>query len=492
VPAPSTDGNGQQILTGIAAISASDIWAVGNGPLSAAQSCGVAAGGTALHWNGAQWSATTLAVPSGPNSFGLSLASVTAAASNNVWAVGGAGTGATPLIEHWNGSAWSIVPGASLTTTHGLEGVAALPSGTVWAVGQSLLSNGSGPTIIEQWNGSQWAQVASPSPGTITNELRAVAATSSNAAWAVGSSAAGTLAERWDGTKWSVAPTPSLAPNASQLNGVAATSASDAWAIGVQTSTANNQYQESGLIEHWNGSAWSIVPAASGAASSPLNAVAALSAKDVWAVGNDNVIQHWDGTKWSVSPTPKLTGDLAYGGQLQGVSARAANDVWAVGGNPPHSCGGQSPVLIEHWNGSKWSVMPLGIQGTLYSVSADAANDAWAVGPEAVLHWNGTSWAQVKLPSSGAFANAALYSVSARAPNNIWAVGTGGAQGNQMLIAHWDGTTWSATPVKNPGLGMNKLASVAVVSPTEAWAVGYFCQFPYGEARQALIMRYGG
>jgi photosystem II stability/assembly factor-like uncharacterized protein len=229
-----------------------------------------------------------------------------------------------------------------------------------------------------------------------------------------------------------------------------------------------------------------------GAASSPLNAVTALSAKDTWAVGDSNVIQHWDGTKWSVSPTPKLTGDLAYGGQLQGVSARAANDVWAVGGNPPHSCGGQSPVLIEHWNGSKWSVMPLGIQGTLYSVSADAANDAWAVGPEAVLHWNGTSWAQVKLPSSGAFANAALYSVSARAPNNIWAVGTGGAQGNQMLIAHWDGTTWSATPVKNPGLGMNKLASVAVVSPTEAWAVGYFCQFPYGEARQALIMRYGG
>ena len=39
---------------------------------------------------------------------------MTAVASNNVWAVGEneevPGLGITTLIEHWNGSAWSIVP----------------------------------------------------------------------------------------------------------------------------------------------------------------------------------------------------------------------------------------------------------------------------------------------------------------------------------------------------------------------------------------------
>jgi hypothetical protein len=64
-------------------------------------------------------------------------------------------------------------------------------------------------------------------------------------------------------------------------------------------------------IDHWDyGSAWTIVPSPSpGAIYNTLNSVSALSASDVWAVGQSGqqkfnterflVVLHWDGRKWS-------------------------------------------------------------------------------------------------------------------------------------------------------------------------------------------------
>src|SRR5688572_9972392 len=82
-----------------------------------------------------------------------------------------------------------------------------------------------------------------------------------------------------------------------------------------------------------------------------LYGVAAIASDDVWAVGAFGnldieawqLIQHWDGTSWSQVPAPKL----ATPNELLAVSAVSSDDVWAVGG---YDSGGQA--LIEHWNGS--------------------------------------------------------------------------------------------------------------------------------------------
>ena len=70
-----------------------------------------------------------------------------------------------------------------------------------------------------------------------------------------------------------------------------------------------------------------------GTSNGSLYSVAAVSANDVWAVGyNANavgvgtVIEHWNGTAWSIVPGP--VADYNY---LSGVAAVSANDVWAVG-----------------------------------------------------------------------------------------------------------------------------------------------------------------
>jgi hypothetical protein len=63
-------------------------------------------------------------------------------------------------------------------------------------------------------------------------------------------------------------------------------------------------------------------------------------------------------------------------------------------------------VLVEHWDGTSWSVVSssafsgLGVSG----VSADASNDVWAVGQHFIYHFDGKSWSltNCRLLASGA------------------------------------------------------------------------------------------
>src|SRR5262245_38311142 len=70
-------------------------------------------------------------------------------------------------------------------------------------------------------------------------------------------------------------------------------------------------------------------PASAAASRSWLNAVAATSARDAWAVGvagGGDLIVHWNGTAWKPVPSPDRAGSALFG--VSAVSARCA---WAVG-----------------------------------------------------------------------------------------------------------------------------------------------------------------
>src|SRR6266704_482285 len=90
-----------------------------------------------------------------------------------------------------------------------------------------------------------------------------------------------TLIIKWNGSKWVLVSSPNVGQDFNFLDGVAAISANDVWAVG-------NSYDgttTSTLTEHWNGKKWSIVPSANTGSFSNLVAVAAVSSTDVWAVG---------------------------------------------------------------------------------------------------------------------------------------------------------------------------------------------------------------
>jgi hypothetical protein len=134
-----------------------------------------------LHWNGSAWS--VVASPQG----NYYLRSVKAVSPTNAWAVGwnevpsGEGYYYHTLTEHWDGSAWSVVPDASPYTISGLlNGVTALSGTSVWAVGTV-----NGLSFVEKWDGSEWTRVSSPNRGTSNNTFQAAAASAGDV-WAVG------------------------------------------------------------------------------------------------------------------------------------------------------------------------------------------------------------------------------------------------------------------------------------------------------------------
>jgi hypothetical protein len=116
----------------------------------------------------------------------------------DVWAVGGSGDNAleqggspsTTLIEHYNGSAWSIVASPSPGTDDNLTGVTTSnASDNVTAVGYDTPAGATEPqTLILNWNGSAWSTVSSPDTGS--SDILSAASTNPGAAitWAVGNS----------------------------------------------------------------------------------------------------------------------------------------------------------------------------------------------------------------------------------------------------------------------------------------------------------------
>ena len=247
-----------------------------------------------------------------------------------------------------------------------------------------------------------------------------------------------------------VQPRPSAGDTA--LFAVAATSATDAWAVG-QThpgSSAGN------LIEHWNGSNWSVVPGPAGAG---LFSVAATSAANAWAAGNDSQgnlqILHWNGTAWTATPSP-TPGMLA--GSVPRITATSATSAWLAG----YTFAGANAIPVtEHWDGTSWTVIPsVNPNGSTEpeGVAATSAGDAWIVGatlPSAqrltfTEHWNGTAWTAMSSPSPTGQPGSELESVADTSPNDAWAVGVtwlnNGRNGFATLIEHWNGSAWTVTP----------------------------------------------
>jgi hypothetical protein len=203
-----------------------------------------------------------------------------------------------------------------------------------------------------------WHIIASPNGSRQVNELHGVSALSENDVWAVGVSyniertLGSTLIEHWNGSHWSVVPSPNPSSSVNQLNAVAAVSPNDVWAVGTAPTPMNTV-----LILHWNGAAWSVMPnPTNGIPLGNLAALAVISANDMWAVGSGFIgdesataTLHWNGTAWSVIPSPNVGPEVD--NSLAGVATVSSNDVWAVGTQQPTNLTDPS-TLILHWTAS--------------------------------------------------------------------------------------------------------------------------------------------
>jgi hypothetical protein len=314
---------------------------------------------------------------------------VAAVSANDIWAVGYYADGATSrtLIEHWDGSTWSLATSPNVGTgSNYLEGVEAVSANDVWAVG-FYLNGATRQTLILRWNGSAWSVVSSPNSGSNDNFLYNVEVVTASDAWAVGyyyyGSINQTLILRWNGSTWSVVPSPNIGTNTNGLQGITAVASDDIWAVGWY----NNGTVYRTLTLHWNGAIWATVASPNqGATGNYLYDVKAIAANDVWAVGAygntgtyQTLILHWNGNTWSVVPSPNVgTGSNV----LLGIAAVSANDIWAVG---YYATGTTTErTLVQHWNGSAWDVVSspnMEVDENRLSAVAVVAQDyVWATG----------------------------------------------------------------------------------------------------------------
>jgi hypothetical protein len=319
-------------------------------------------------------------------------------------------------------------------------------------------------TAILSFGGRNWNAGTPPTPSATLSvagpELAGITCPTVDDCWSVGyfAGAEGGLIDHYDGHAWSL-----VSQTASLLLSVACTSPADCWAVGGQ----NNP-----LIEHYDGSAWSAVASPTLPGHGGLDGVSCPDADHCWAVGtvngpgdiNEPLIEAYDGTGWSVVSGIASDNPQVAAVALRSISCVTATDCWAVGS-----------LNIEHYDGSTWTAYAAAASAesrpSLNAVTCLEASDCWAVGGTAVMHYDGTGWSLAS-GSSAPDAASGLNAVTCVTSADCWAVGQdgSGAGPQAALILHWQGSDWTPV-VPTPSAGLD-LVGVTCLGPNDCWAVG--------------------
>jgi len=168
-----------------------------------------------------------------------------------------------------------------------------------------------------------------------------------------------------------------------------------------------------------------------------LHAVWAVSASDVFAVGDSGTILRRSPTAWTAMSSGTTN-------KLLGVWAASSSDVWAVG----------LAGTILRFNGTAWSAVTGITTLDLDAVWGSGPNDVWLVGLGTVLHWNGTVY------STSASFGGHLLAISGTGPNDVWVTG------ESTNLHHFTGGTWVSV---NPMAGTSTFYTVLALSGGDVW-----------------------
>ncbi len=254
-----------------------------------------------------------------------SLFAVAAESATSAWGVGQAI--GRPLIEHWDGTAWTVAQDGTGFRHGRLLAVAVTADGTAYAVGTSHER-----PFAERATGGSWAALPTAPHVQGNTTLDAIAPYADDAVYTGGSvrtaaSVEHAVVDRFNGARWHPVP----APAASELEGLTAGGWSSIWATvsGAQGSSDTSD------LEYWNGSTWRDAGSPAGS-TTHYDGIAETSHRDVSAVGykpgafgNDPVALHYDGSGWS--PVPIQLPDQAQGGFLRSVATLADGTIVAAG-----------------------------------------------------------------------------------------------------------------------------------------------------------------
>jgi len=301
-----------------------------------------------------------------------SVGAIAGSSPTDVWAVGDylpdtatSNQDATlGFAEHFDGKKWSVIPtpntGVNFNSFYGI----AASEGQAWAVGEYQNSSYQDRALIENWNGSQWSIANNPQPGSQRDMLFGASALSAADVWVVGDQEGAngkfeTLAEHWDGSNWTVIRTPDPGTSGNHLYAVQAVSSDNVWAAGM---TLNGDSPDQGLVEHWDGHQWSVVPlpAQPSADVVMLTGVTATDSQ-VWVTGEadspegggEPLVEGYQHGTWTTAQLP-ATPDGANWTNMWGITVKDGT-VWAVGTYVDPATDNNNSLVLQGTNGM-WTI----------------------------------------------------------------------------------------------------------------------------------------
>jgi hypothetical protein len=341
--------------------------------------------------------------------FNNGLLAASASSPTDIWAVG-------QSTIHYDGTTWTAfpVPMVKGDNTSYLAGVVDISPTVAWAGGTVGIGEANPGQVLLQWNGTEWSVYPNPNLGKGNQpSIKAMTSTSANDIWAIGSLLGDDeqqlffLFEHWDGTTWTVST--AISGDAFLL-GASADATNDVWAVGFFGPENDDSLT---LAVHYDGTGWKPVPTPSvGAGANQLNGVLALAPNDVWAVGfttsvappqqapTTTLIEHYDGTSWSIVPSPNVGPNSMYqSNRLFGLTANSSTDIYAFGSYFAANGSGQQGTLLLHWDGTEWSVEPSPdptkqsahfISDLLFAGVVPSPGNIWIFGSEDEAPYEGT------------------------------------------------------------------------------------------------------
>ena len=333
-----------------------------------------------------------------------------------------------------------------------------------------------------------WTRVTSPNRGTVASALQdVVMVPGTSTAWAVGYyydsnlAANRTMTQRFNGTSWSIVPSLNAsATGYSQLNRVDATSTSNVWAIG-------------SLVERYNGTNWVAMSSPAGVA---LRGLDVVSPTEVWVAGYSGsaaTVAQWKNGTWTTRYTQASTGRHLT--VFEAIAVDGSGKVWAVGWDRDYDAPGR-PVssLVVHFNGTSWTrettpnpanrntLMDVALaNGEVFAVGVAQDTSGGGITPRSLmLRRQSTGWSSLTVPPGEAGSQDQLLSVAAVSSTSVWSVGYYNSPFSGLyepLLMHWTGNGGAGTLAvshPSPALTVSALASgVSATSAGNLWAAGY-------------------
>ena len=181
-----------------------------------------------------------------------------------------------------------------------------------------------------------------------------------------------------------------------------------------------------------------------GTLNNALQAVAASSPSDIWAVGQTTI--HFDGTQWTAYAAPMINGDNT--SYLDGVVDISPTDAWAAGIVGIGTAAPEPSDRTLEWHGLECNRGPdvqlrrstrdirhggcLRYRYLGSGIAAGGRRELWRLSSSIGMV---LTWTAYTGPLYGFFRG-----VSADASNDVWAVGY---SGNETFSEHFDGTNWT-------------------------------------------------